>query len=295
METFGRLALLAVALALILSGCSFTREPIRPRDEFFSPVRVVPHRAQSTITSTDVDQLKVQLESATRAAMTLRDSLSSLGQFAGSLLTSTRTLVERITQLETKEFLTSSKQRDLEQSIASLQMENKQLSQQVTELRTRLIAGTLPAETSVYAPARSLNTLQNEYNEGLSLFQQKDYDEAKATFDRLLDHGIEEGLADNCEYWKGECHYAKKEYHEAVGTFQRVLAITTSNKKADAYFMLGRTYEQVGDLIKAQWAYEELMVHYPQNVHARAVQSKLNALKRALTPQHGTKNKKTTA
>ena len=295
MKTFGRLALLAIALALILSGCSFTREPVRSRSEFFRPVVVIPHRTQPTISSAGVVELKTQLESATKAAITLRDSLSSLQNFTGSLLASTRTLLDLITQLETREFLTSSKQRELEQSISVLQMENRQLSQQVTELRTRMIAGNIQSEPTVYSPANTIRPLEIQYNEGVSLFRQKEYDDAQSTFEQLLEKGIAEDLADNCEYWKGECHFAKKEFHEAIATFQRILAMVSSNKKADAYFMLGRSYEQVGDLIKAQWAYEELMVHFPDNSHGRAVRAKLNALKRSLTPQRAAKPFKSSA
>jgi TolA-binding protein len=51
-----------------------------------------------------------------------------------------------------------------------------------------------------------------------------------------------------------------------------VLALETSNKKIGAYFMRGKSYEQIGDLIKARWAYEELNTHYPDNDHARRCQ-----------------------
>ena len=114
MKTTVQFILLACMLAMVLSGCYITREPLRTRDEYFLPVSVTPQRNQSVLSSTDMDQLKNQLESATRAATLFRDSLTSLHQFAGSLLASTRALVDKVSELETKEFLTTTRQKDLE-------------------------------------------------------------------------------------------------------------------------------------------------------------------------------------
>jgi TolA-binding protein len=242
-----------------------------------------------------MDQLKTQLDLATKAAITLRDSLASLQQFSGSLLMSTRALVDKVSELESKEFLTTTKQKDLEQNVAALRSENTQISQQLQELRTRLLAGNVTPESSVFSPTRAVSSLRNEYSEGLSFFHQRQYEDAFTTFNSLLDKGIEDDLADNCEYWIGECNFAKQEYRNAINAFQKVLAIESSNKKVDAYFMLGKSYEKVGDLVKARWAYEELNTLFPNNEHARVVKSKLNAIKHALPAPHKTKHQKTTA
>lgn len=160
----------------------------------------------------------------------LRDSLASLQQYSGSLLVSTRALVDKVGELETKEFLTTTKQKDVEQSVIDLRAENKQLSQQLAELRTHLLAENINPESSVFSPVRMVSSLRNEYAEGVSLFHQRQYEDALATFSGLKDKGIEEDLADNCEYWVGECRYAKREYREAISAFQKVLAFETSNK-----------------------------------------------------------------
>ncbi len=236
-----------------------------------------------------------QLESATRAAIALRDSLASLQHFAGSLLTSTRELIDKVSSLESKEYLTSSRQSTLEQSIVLLQSENKQLTQQVADLQTRLLVSSPALEPSVFSPARSTDTLKNEYAEGVKLFRQRQFDEASAVFKGLLEKGIEEDLADNCEYWIGECHYARREFQESVYAFQKVLAIPSSNKKVDAYLMLGKSYEQLGDPVKARWAYGELNSQYPNNVHSRTAYARVEALKRFLPLPRYSKQKKSTA
>jgi TolA-binding protein len=111
------------------------------------------------------------------------------------------------------------------------------------------------------------------------LFYQKHYKEAIGTFKDLLEKGIQEELTDNCEYWMGECHFGEHEYRAAIVQFQKVLTIESSNKKTDAFFMLGKSCERLQDFEKARWAYEELNAHFPQNEHAKAVKSRLRLLK----------------
>jgi TolA-binding protein len=295
MKTTGQFVLMVPVFTLLLSGCYLTREPVWHRDDYFRPVTITPQRNNSAPISIDTDKLRTQIELATKAMTTLRDSLVAFQQFAGSLLVSTRALVDKVSELETKEFITTIKQKDLEQSVAMLQSENKQITQQLTELRARVFAGNVNPQPSVFSPVRTFSSLRNEYAEGISLFQQRQYDDALTTFSGLLDKGIEDDLADNCEYWIGECRYAQHEYHKAISAFQKVLTITSSNKKVDAYFLLGKSYEQIGDFVKARWAYEELSLLYPDNEHARVVKSRLNMLKQTHPSPKNIKQKKTTA
>jgi TolA-binding protein len=213
--------------------------------------------------------------------------------YTGSLLVSARALVDRVNELESKEFMTLNKQKELEQNVVALQVENKDITTQLGELRKKLFASNENAEPQMFSPASTTISLRNEYSEGVLLFRQRKYEDALVTFSSLLDKGIEETLADHCEYWKGECHFAQHEYALAMSDFQKVLTINSSNKKSDAYFMLGRSYEQVGDLAKARWAYEELSLLYPNYEHIKLVKSKLHDLTRELPSPMSSKTKKT--
>jgi TolA-binding protein len=190
--------------------------------------------------------------------------------------------------------LATNKQKELEQNVAVLQSENKEFSKQLLELRTRLLTGNMKSDPVIYSHARAVISFSDEYSEGVSLFKHRKYEDALTKFNSLLDRGIEESLADNCEYWVGECHFAQKNYNQAINSFQKVLTIDSSNKKIDAYFMLGKSYEQIKDLVKARWAYEELSLLYPSNTHARFVKSRLDMIKRILPLSHESKHKKTT-
>jgi tol-pal system protein YbgF len=144
---------------------------------------------------------------------------------------------------------------------------------------------------TVPQPASKANgdsLLREEYADAVSLFREKKYEEAIVKFNSLLDKGIEKTLVGNCEYWMGECNYATRDYRNAIEHFQKVIAIYASNKKPDAYFMLGKSYEQTGELEKARNAYKELNEQYPDNVHARSVKSRLKALNNLLEEKRKT-------
>jgi TolA-binding protein len=280
-------------MILFLSGCYFTRERIQYRDNYFRPVGTVQKKNLSQTSSADVDQIKTQLALAAKAAVILRDSLSALTEYSGSLLFSTRQLVDKVNELEKKEMLAVTKQSTLESNIEELRSENKQLAQQLNELRVKIFSEAAPAQKQDMTPASMSITLKSEYSKGIVLFQKHLFDQAHEVFEDMLEKGIEEDLADNCTYWKGECRFAKQEYRDAVENFQNVLLLKTSNKKDDAYFMLAKSYENLGDVVKARWAYEELLLLYPGYKHAKAISGKLDVLKKSLPqPASGGKHKK---
>ncbi|MGD1045958.1 MAG: tetratricopeptide repeat protein [Bacteroidota bacterium] len=136
--------------------------------------------------------------------------------------------------------------------------------------------------------AYSDSILREEYTDAVSLFREKKYEEAIVKFNSLLEKGIERSLVGNCEYWMGECNYATCDYSNAIEHFQKVIAIDSSNKKSDAYYMLGRSYEQTGEREKARNAYQTLNEQYPDNVHSRRVKSRLKALNNLLDEKRKT-------
>lgn len=240
-----------------------------------------------------MQQLKDQLQAATRAANALRDSLSNFQRYTGSLLTSTRALVDKISDLESREFLSANRQKSLEQDVARLQTENSRLTRQFEELRAMVVSGSA-REFSTAPPASSFSSLRDEYAEGLSLFLHKQYDEAARTFNGLPGKGIENDLIDNCEYWIGECYFARRKFEHAIHQFEKVIAISSSNKKADAYFLMGRSYEALKNPTKALWAYQELLTNFPFSDRARNARLRWEHLKRTVPPRSEAAPRKTT-
>jgi TolA-binding protein len=285
MKFFEDINRLAVVLILFMNGCSFTREPLRYREVFFRPVTVLPQRSHPTLSSGEYEQLKNKLESATMAAMMMRDSLASLRRFTDSVLASKGSRTDTIHGWESNEFLTTTQQTDMEDSPAEFQSENKELSRHLKEIRTQVFASTINTTSADFSTA-STSSSKKKYTQGITFFKQRRYVEARMTFSSLLTQGIEDDVADNCEYWIGECRFACGEYADAIHQFQKVLAFESSNKKMDAYFMLGKTYEHTGDMEKARTVYKELIKKYPANGHAQIAKYRLDVLKNTFRSEH---------
>ncbi len=151
---------------------------------------------------------------------------------------------------------------NLKQKLVKLEQDNTTLNFRLTDVETKLKAEIEKATPPPPPPPPPLTTT---YEAGQNAFAEKNYDDAIKIFQALIDGGIAEDQADNCSYWMGESYFGKKEYAEAVKRFEAVLQYKTSEKKGDAYFMLGRSFELQGDKAKAKEMFEKVVKDYPTN------------------------------
>ena len=152
---------------------------------------------------------------------------------------------------------------NLKQKLVKLEQDNNTLNVRLTDVEAKLRAEIEKASAPPPPPPQPVLTVT--YEAGQQAFAEKNYDDAIKIFQTLLDGGIGEDQADNCHYWMGESYFGKKEYAEAVKHFDVALQYKTSEKKGDAYFMLGRSYELQGDKAKAKEMFERVVKDYPTN------------------------------
>jgi len=151
---------------------------------------------------------------------------------------------------------------NLKQQLIKLEQDNNTLNMRLTDVESKLKAEIDKATPPPPPPPPPLTTT---YEAGQQAFAEKKYDDAIKIFQALLDGGIAEDQADNCHYWIGESYFGKKEYAEAVKHLEAALQYKTSEKKGDAYFMLGRSFELQGDKAKAKEMFEKVVKDYPTN------------------------------
>ena len=72
----------------------------------------------------------------------------------------------------------------------------------------------------------------------------------------------------------GTTYFAQKKYNEALPLFQETLKFKNSEKKADAQFMIARTYENLGSKAKAKAAYEKVVKNYPMSKNVKAAKAR---------------------
>jgi tol-pal system protein YbgF len=145
---------------------------------------------------------------------------------------------------------------NLKQKIVKLEQDNGTLNARIADVEAKLKAELEKAAAVPLPPPAT-------YEGAMKAFSEKKYDDAIQMFEALLTGGIAEDQADNCHYWIGESFFGKKDFKEAIKHFDVVFQYKVSEKKADAEYMLGRSYEATGDKEKAKEAYEKVTKDYP--------------------------------
>ena len=172
----------------------------------------------------------------------------------------------------------------LKQKILTLEEANRALNTNLSETDLQLIAEKARADSLARLSAMSGTHVAASsgapaaYEEALMSFRARQYDDAIGKLQGLLDAGVEDRYADNCQYWLGECQFAKRSYSRAVSHFENVLATKASEKKGDAAYMVGRCYEQLGNTAQAREAYQSFVTNYPTNRLIPRAQERLGKL-----------------
>jgi TolA-binding protein len=103
------------------------------------------------------------------------------------------------------------------------------------------------------------------YNEALNLYFDRDYQQSIEKFSALLALSKTHPLADNCQYWIGECNYSKEKYLAAIADFQRVKGLGDGNKSDAALFKIGMSYLKMGNQTEAVAAFQRLEKQFPKS------------------------------
>ena len=86
-------------------------------------------------------------------------------------------------------------------------------------------------------------------------------------------------LADNAQYWLGECFYHRKDYSMALREFRRVVEkFPRGNKVPDALLKLGFSYLALGSTRPGREALTELVRSYPRHPASGLAAAKLAEL-----------------
>ncbi|MBN2601083.1 MAG: tetratricopeptide repeat protein, partial [Candidatus Marinimicrobia bacterium] len=108
-------------------------------------------------------------------------------------------------------------------------------------------------------------TYKDRYLQALTFHQNGNNEESIGLFRQLLNEDKYNELADNAQYWIGECYYSMKQYRRAIVEFEKVFAFKNSNKEDDAQFKLGLCYAAMGERDKAINEFQRLIDYYPQS------------------------------
>ncbi len=134
--------------------------------------------------------------------------------------------------------------------------------------------------TTPTSPAPVGEDLQSIYDDGYTLFHQKQYSDAEARFAAFLARSPQSDLADNAQFWIGECHYARGDYPAALEAFTEVVdRFPKGNKVPDAMLKAAKTLEATGDIDAARTTYREVETRFPGTAAAAIAGERLAELR----------------
>ncbi|MGH7597418.1 MAG: tol-pal system protein YbgF [bacterium] len=128
---------------------------------------------------------------------------------------------------------------------------------------------------------RQLEEAQRLYDSAYQDFVKGQYALALQGFAQYLQMQPASSLADNAQYWIGECYYSQKKYAEAIQAFQAVITKYPGGEKS-ASAMLKLAYAQItaGQTTSGKTNLEALIKRFPESNEAKLAHTRLQELKR---------------
>jgi tol-pal system protein YbgF len=120
------------------------------------------------------------------------------------------------------------------------------------------------------------------YRKAYEALQSGKHDEAARGFKDFLRTYPASDLADNSQYWLGECYYDRKDYTQAVREFRRVIErYPNGNKVPDALLKVGFSYLALGSAEAGRQTLTQLQRSYPRHEAATLAGARLAELDRS--------------
>jgi len=122
---------------------------------------------------------------------------------------------------------------------------------------------------------------QKEYDEAVSLYNQKDLQGAKNKFIEFIRKNPKTPLTDNAYFWLGVTYRDLNELDKAEAVWLTLVErckrgeLPDCNKAPSAYIQLARLYESRGDEKKAREMYERIIKEYPLSEEAELAKKRL--------------------
>ena len=105
---------------------------------------------------------------------------------------------------------------------------------------------------------------QKIYNSAYRDAVMENYDLAVSSFESYIENCPKTALADNAQYWVGECYYLQKKYQLAENAFQKMIEkYPASERLASAKLKLGKSMYNQRFKTKAKSVFEDIVKNYP--------------------------------
>jgi tol-pal system protein YbgF len=135
-------------------------------------------------------------------------------------------------------------------------------------------------EPGTEMPDESMVTERALYNASKDSFDQGRFEQAIEGFKTFLDKYPKSELADNAQYWIGECYLALKKYDRAIAAYEEVKKkYPEGNKVPDAMLKQAMAFFEKGDETSTRILLKRIIGRYPESDQAKVAEQRLETLK----------------
>lgn len=194
--------------------------------------------------------IKELMEIADRNASSLKKTEEQMAQVERRL----SNLESRIATTQTDD---SAEIQEMKETIAFLSDQLSRVDKSIQTRRTPV----LPKAANVFKPG-GFNVDQS-YSTALEDYKAKRFEKAVGGFKEVLTVAPTSSVADNAQYWIGECYDAMGQHDLALQSFNKVFDYPQSNKHPDAQLKIGIIYAKLGRNDNAREAFQAVIDNYP--------------------------------
>jgi len=168
---------------------------------------------------------------------------------------------------------------DLRKSQAQMRQELDALKRALEQLGATVPAATAPPMAPPPPPSPAPATpekAEDLYKVAMMRFEEGDIIKAREGFQAILSKFPQSNLADNAQFWIGECYFREGNFKQAILEYEKVISqYPKSPKVPAALFKQGMAFEKLGDLESARYLYSKVTKDYPDSEQARMAEMRL--------------------
>lgn len=261
-----------IFLSLILSGCIRTSEDIRLDNELNELKKTVELNNQ---------QINAKLNSDIQ---NIRDSQVNL---LSKLENNNNDIKELRNKVEILQHRLDNLKRDLDLFTTTGGSLNTSIEQRLSALETSMTAveawmsfsRAYGNKAASHSTESAIKKHPVNLDEGVRLFKQSKFEEARYIFEKYANNGTPAEKA-RAVFYLGEIAYREKDYKQAIANYGIIVEkYPDSPLITSAYYMIGKSFVNIGDKKKAKLFFEELVSRYPKDRLSVSAKNELRKLK----------------
>lgn len=263
-----------VVLAVVASACTSSEDMTLLHREITDVQRQVQRLEASTLDKNDLAAMESRMQELT--SKTMRSN--------ADLAVRVERLQEQIEALHASLELTTRQLQSISHELAAVRAQSagRPALPPVIAAPEGSAEPAPEGETGAAAPAAAGNpasTPEELYRSSYEDYMRGNYDLASEGFREYLRRWGATDLADNAQYWIGECYDAQERHQEALEAFSAVLErYPTSDKAAAAQLKKGLIYLKMGDQGQGVVNLQYVVYEHPNTKEADLARERLRSL-----------------